>query len=417
MSQQALIIPHIIDQHAEEAAFLWLLRSNAVSAPHYDLQDLTKLDDRVEAHLDGLRIAGDHGWEVSLENMQAKEPGEVFTAAVLALEGTDIERINQVYAAVGECPETVDGLVSALGWVDSKLLQGKVNGLLNSGEPFWRRVGIAACAAHRVDPGPYLEQAIADDDVQLRSRALRTAGELGRVGLLPAILEQLHQEDAAIRFWAAWAAVLLGNHGAARDALQAMVLQDAGHAEKALQVVLRVLKPDAANELLKQLALQAESGRLVVSGAGISCNPYYIPWLIEQMENPELARLSGEAFSLITGADIAYEDLETDLPEDFQAGPTENPEDENVDLDPDEDLPCPDPVLTEQWRLQRKQRYIAGKRYLLGKPVSEIHCRAVLKTGTQRQRYAAALELALMRPEAVLFETRAVGKKQLRMLA
>lgn len=225
MRQQAPIIPHIIDQHAEEAAFFWLLRSNAVSAPHYDLQDLAKLDERVEAHLDGLRIAGDHGWEVSLENMQAREPGEVFTAAVLALEGTAIERINQVYAAVAECPETVDGLVSALGWVDSKLLQGKVNGLLNSGSPFWRRVGIAACAAHRVDPGRYLQQAIADDDLPLRCRALRTAGELGRVDLLPAILQQLHQEDAAIRFWAAWTAVLRGNHGAAMDALQAVVLQ------------------------------------------------------------------------------------------------------------------------------------------------------------------------------------------------
>ena len=37
-------IPHIIDQHAEEAAFLWLLRSDAVSAPHYDLEDLVRLD-------------------------------------------------------------------------------------------------------------------------------------------------------------------------------------------------------------------------------------------------------------------------------------------------------------------------------------------------------------------------------------
>lgn len=68
-----------------------------------------------------------------------------------------------------------------------------------------------------------------------------------------------------------------------------------------------MLKPDAANDLLKQVALQEESGRLVVSGAGIAGNPYYIPWLIEQMENPELARLAGEAFSLITGTDIAYE--------------------------------------------------------------------------------------------------------------
>jgi len=45
------IILDIVSQHAEEAAFLWLLRSNAIYQPHYALKDLAKLDDRVEAHL------------------------------------------------------------------------------------------------------------------------------------------------------------------------------------------------------------------------------------------------------------------------------------------------------------------------------------------------------------------------------
>ena len=56
------------------------------------------------------------------------------------------------------------------------------------------------------------------------------------------------------------------------------------------------------------------------------------------MEVPELARVAGEAFTMITGVDIAYEDLEGEWPEDFEAGPTESPEDEDVEMDPDEDL-------------------------------------------------------------------------------
>jgi len=56
------IIESIVSQHAEEAAFLWLLRDLAVAAPHYSLQDLADLDERVEAHIDGLRVAGDPGW-------------------------------------------------------------------------------------------------------------------------------------------------------------------------------------------------------------------------------------------------------------------------------------------------------------------------------------------------------------------
>lgn len=61
-----MIIADIVSQHVEEAAFLWLLRSSAIRQPHYALKDLAKLDERVEAHLDGLRVAGASdtwGWE------------------------------------------------------------------------------------------------------------------------------------------------------------------------------------------------------------------------------------------------------------------------------------------------------------------------------------------------------------------
>ena len=58
-----MIIPHVIDQHAEDAAFLWHQRDAAVRAAHYQLTHLARWDDRVDAHLDGLRIAGEDGWQ------------------------------------------------------------------------------------------------------------------------------------------------------------------------------------------------------------------------------------------------------------------------------------------------------------------------------------------------------------------
>ncbi len=75
------VIDSIVQLHAEEAAFLWLLRNNAILAPHYALNDLAKLDDRVEAHLGGLRIAGDAGWKVCKEGLGQKAADEVFAAA------------------------------------------------------------------------------------------------------------------------------------------------------------------------------------------------------------------------------------------------------------------------------------------------------------------------------------------------
>ena len=135
------------------------------------------------------------------------------------------------------------------------------------------------------------------------------------------------------------------------------------------------------------------------------------------METPAVARVAGEAFSMITGVDLAYEDLEGEWPEGFQAGPTENPEDEDVAMDPDEDLPWPAPDLVARWWADNKPKFAAGRRYLCGRPITDEHCREVLRTGYQRQRIAAALELALMRPDRPLFEWRAPAFHQQKLLA
>jgi hypothetical protein len=51
-------------------------------------------------------------------------------------------------------------------------------------------------------------------------------------------------------------------------------------------------------------------------------------------------------------------------------------------------------------------------RYLCGQPISRENCRRVLIEGFQRQRIAAALELALLNPDEPLFEWRAPGWRQ-----
>ena len=417
LNQTKAVIPHIIDQHAEEAAFLWLLRNNAVDAPHYDLDDLAKLDERVEAHLDGLRIAGDYGWQICSENLQIKESGEVFAAAVLALEEQSNERINLVYEVVEEVPETINALVSAFGWVEAQHLQGKVNDLLISEKPLWRQIGLSACAIHRVDPGKFLQQAIGDDNFQLRVRALKSVGELGRVDLQTALLEQLSHENDDIRFWAAWSAVLTGDRGSAVDLLRVEIESSSKFCHQAMQVVLPVLDTQRIKQTLKILADNKETLRQAIIGAGLSGDPTYIPWLIQQMANPELARVAGEAFAFLCGVDLAYQDMEGELPDGASGGPTENPQDENVAMDPDEDLACPDAALVEQWWQKNKSGFQPDVRYCYGKPADTTQCQWLLKHGTQRLRHSAAISLALMQPEQALFEVRASGKRQQGLLA
>jgi uncharacterized protein (TIGR02270 family) len=408
-------IPVILDRHAEDAAFLWLLRDAAVGEPHYSLKDLAQLDNRVEAHLDGLRIAGDAGWDVCAAALEADEPGEVFAAAVLAFYSGDGQRIDAVINAGCTSRENFRALVAATGWLEYPTIEPIINHLLSANAVLYRRIGIAAHAIHRHDPGEALTVAVTDPDPQLRARALRAAGELRRYDLLGALRENFQSDDEACRFWSAWSAVLLGEHGAVRP-LMAFVNFATRYREPALRLVLRVQNGPEAQNWLKGLLQDKAQQRYVLMGCGITGDPVYIPTLIKQMAVPELARVAGEAFSLITGVDLAYQDLEGEWPEGFEAGPTENPEDEDVDLDPDEDLPWPEQALVQQWWSDNKGRFQSGQRYLLGEPVSIVQCNTVLQTGFQRQRIAAALELALLQPDQPLFETRAPGFRQQRLL-
>ena len=78
---------------------------------------MAHLNDRIEAHIDGLRIAGDDGWELLKETLGWEEAGEVFVGAVLAFETGVEERIQAVLEAGSDDYELSRSLVSALGWL------------------------------------------------------------------------------------------------------------------------------------------------------------------------------------------------------------------------------------------------------------------------------------------------------------
>ena len=409
------IIEAVIAQHAEEAAFLWLLRDGASHKPHYRLKDLSKLDDRVEAHLAGLRIAGDEGREVYGGVWAMEDAGEVFAASELAFESGNGERIRVALKAATSAPELSRGAVSALGWLPYDQASRHISTLLGSGDTSVRRIGLAASVAHRRNPGEALVSALADEDPLLKARALRAVGELGRVDLLPSVRSNLGAKDVGCRFSAAWSGALLGDMQAI-FALWSVAKLDVPYREEAAKMALRRMDLPTAHRSQTELTQSPDSIRVAAIGAGALGDPASIPWLIEHMAVPELARVAGESLSMITGVDIAYEDFEGEWPEGFEAGPTENPEDEDVALDPDEDLPWPNPELIGEWWSKNKSRFRSGTRYLLGKPISIEQSQHVLRYGYQRQRAAAAIELAMLQPGQPLFEVRALGFRQQQML-
>jgi uncharacterized protein (TIGR02270 family) len=411
------IVPDLVRRHAEDAAILHAIRSSLVDAPHVELRDLGRFDERLAAHLDGLAVAGEQAWPFCDASLAAVSPGTVFTSAVRAIEMQDEARLSRLFALTEAVPESRPGLISAFGWVEQTCLKGLVANLLASSNPYRRMVGIAACAVHRVDPGLMASRHVFDASPLVRQRAFRTVGEIGCQEAASACASALRDSDPPSRFWAARSLVLLGEHPPALEVLKSVGLAPGPYRRTAFRLVLQAVDTTAAREILQQLAQDPRDVDWLILGCGFSGDPQYVPWLIGHMANDKTARLAGEAFTLITGADLSVSGLERSKPESFESGPTADPDDPSVEMDPQRDLPWPDVSLVQRWWSENAGRFINGSRSFVGSSVTPQSCLAVLRTGAQRHRTLAAHYLCLLEAGRPLFNTSSAAWRQERLLA
>ncbi|WP_229882813.1 TIGR02270 family protein [Pseudorhodoferax aquiterrae] len=406
-----LPIPAIVQQHADEAAHLRHVRSVLVRAPHVRLLQLGRLDERLDAHLDGLAVAGAEGLARAQVALEQCGCGEVFTAFAAALQARDADLQQRVLALAPAVPEAWRGIVSALGWSSAPLLREPVRMLLAAAPPWQRALGLEACRLHGVDPGPALAPALRADDPVLRLSALRTAAALGRTELLPLVLAALDAPPLAGA--AARSACLLGDRGTALRALERAAFATPAACDPLRPLAVQALPPEQARAQLRELMPAAP--REAVRAIGWLGDARLVPWLIERMEDVALARVAGEAFSTITGADLVALELEQPPPADLQTGPSDDPDDEDVALDDDENLPWPDPARVQRW-WQARAGAFAAPRCFVGAAPTPAHLGQVLRTGTQRQRALAAQLLVLLQPGQAGFNVAAPTWRQRRLL-
>ncbi len=409
------MIPQVLDQHAEEASFLAILRDYAVGAPNYDLTHLANLDNRIEAHLDGLQIAGLKGLNLLLEQLNPNASGEVFAATVLAFQMGNSPALSTLGEHLRSGVEGERYFAAALGWLEWTQVQPWVERLLSSPEPLFRRLGLAACGMHRQDPGPALLSALGNSDPSVLARAARTAGELRRRDLMqPIRLHRLHADDA-LRFWANWATAQMGDEEAL-PILQQFAERPGRFQQRALHVVLAWQARETSMAWIRRMTQVPEQRRIAIKATGLFGDPVALPWLLQQMHDLPMARAAGEAFSQITGVDLEASDLERRDSPDYDAGPTDDPSDPNVAMDEDENLPWPDVGLIQAWLHKNGDGLQNGTAYLLGEPFSEGACLRVLASANQRQRLVAAGLLARYVPTRVVFPVSAPVHRQRRLL-
>ena len=398
-----LLLSEILEQHAEDAAFLWTLRRQSLVSAKYDLNELVQLDERLEAHLDGLRIGREQSWKAAKETFKLDSNGEAFVFSHIAYHNADTDQIAEVIETV-KGSGLHEGLISAVGWMPLEIAKPIFQQLIKSSDEAECAMGLGAMSLHREEPASGLTGFLNDNRVTVVRRAVRMVGELGRQDLLSIIKPYFSAEDESLIFWASWSAALLGD-SVALHGLKVFVDVDA-YALRALNIALRRLPVSTAAQWLEEFSQDEKSMRLVIEGAGIIGDPVFIEGLLNAMRVPALARVAGESFTMITGMALAQQGWAVSSP---------ISEEESV-LDTEAHLPWPDAAAIAQWWESHQSGFQTGVRHLVGQPITQEHAQRVLRTGTQRQRAAAALELALLIPGMPLFETRAPGLLQQKLL-
>ncbi|MEY4562122.1 MAG: hypothetical protein RLZZ618_1399 [Pseudomonadota bacterium] len=413
----ALTHRRVVDTHVTEAAFLWMQRERASTAPRMRLYHLERLDRRLDGHLQGLHVAATEGWAATLARLDSCDTGMVFVVAYLAFAGQDADAMRRALQLGLSQPEFKAPLVAALGWLSPRQAEAPLSRLAQSPVAAHRLIALSAQLLRRRVSDATIEAAAAQDDAALRAVALRAIGDFKRYELQRVLQQSEHDPDVHCRFWAAHSLALLGQ----ADAVASAWIAAQGErrlSTPAIQLAMRWGEHAWAHETVRALAGDPRSRREALQAAGALGDPHAVPWLIKHFDQPRLARVAGESFCMITGAQLDDLGLERDAPlADEPPSPDDDPLLLEAEQDEDTDLRWPDQAASAAWWAVEGHRFPKGVRHLAGRPVSAAAVQAVLREGSQRHRQAAALEWARLQDDAPVFPTGAHGVWQCERLA
>ena len=346
--------PDVVEEHLEEAAFLYGQRRYLARTHQATWDRLSPIEERFEAHVDGLAVAGPEGRDLVRAALDDGLPGAVHLAARLLCRAGDVDAALDLTAALDErdVDDAVDAVAheASVAWTDRLVVE------LETDAP--RRVRVAAdvVAATRAPAGAALLRALA--------RTGDTAGDAPTEGALVRAL-------GALRYPPARSTLTRRALGAASPVLsQAVERARVRFGDRAVLVGLteRALEDPSAALPLALIGGPRHAPPLVAAarsqnpGApvalGVLGDPAHVPVLLLLLEDgpPQVARSAAIGLRVLTGAPLVREVLVPDDPADPGLGG---------------DLvvrPSQDPAEWRSWWAEHGGALQPGTRYRAGQP-------------------------------------------------
>jgi uncharacterized protein (TIGR02270 family) len=389
-----VILWDILEEHFQEAAFLWTQRERSLRAPDLSLADVAEGDEhRLVAHVEGLLHGGARIAErLLLPALKEGMPGEVAVAALTLLASDERDWSGTVLAALPET-QSPEPLLRGAGLSPRSSFESALRECLPRLTPSLQAQALATLAIRHADAGPFLASLRAHDEPALLAAAARAARFTDRATALAVVDRGLAHEHPEVRNAAIATGCILGHrkawlrcHGLLEQGeplpRQALLTVAAGGTAADVQVLRGLLsQPEQREEALWALgfnggaeAIEAAMALLREGEPAAAESLAFISGLpLVKCLEPRAEEEEGEEAQEPTGAD---EDAAT-LP-----GPAKLKGEVRLE------------ALEGWWKNSRPRRPDMG-RYLLGRPWSFEVLLAALEEAPMRRRHGLAWELSV----------------------
>lgn len=367
---KARILWDVMEEHLDEAAFLFTQWESGLYSPRMTLQRLaTTVEERLLSHLDALVLAGPEGAEWLTKRLSSTSTGVVFAAAS-ALLSPELEGYSAaVVARLVRAEEAARlALKQALRLSTAHSTVSLLQTLLQNTSGVVQAIAIELLAERGAIGADTVAAALRSDSSHLNTAGLIATRRLALSGLDQEITALLTAHSAGVRLQALTSGMVLG----LKSAEQACLSSAEWYASpEALELLARAGHPDAIS-LLRDSLRVPELAEGALKSLGMSGFAESADACLGALENPAIHALAAEAFALITGVD--YERLgaiisQPELPQeeddtDWERLPSFEP------LRPEAELPKVNPDIVADWWKSKRGTSAAGTRMVHGRPFS-----------------------------------------------
>ncbi len=399
---QAEIISDVIEEHFDEAAFLYQSRLQALASHRIGLSAFRRIEQRLLAHLDGLLVGGEMAWRLVEPNLQGPTRAAVAIAAYVACALGEDPYIEQLYAVLRDAPSPIFcGVRDALRHTGSHDAVDSLSRWLYAAHPSLRAAAVDALSFRRAEiPLNVLTELLADHSALVRQSATQAVGRLRLRSLTPRLRELFDDKESAVRDSALEAAALVGEPSVSERCKRLAVSGDQS-AGLAFTLLGRLGEASAVSEVFAPELAKVEPLREAVLALGPLGDAQALPLLLPLAEKRTYAGLVTVVTERLLGVDLVARKIAAPPP------PPQDPRDELDEISV-EGLPICEPrklaeLLTAECARLPKSRLCLGTAYG-PEPLTQL-----ISQGPMAQRTSAAFELALQRPEAPYQEMHQLG--------